>query len=78
MNHVCIYFRILGGLAPLGAFLGCLGASVSVKVFGPKGSILFLGCPMFLLSWMATALAPTVVVVYIARFIGVLHSINIS
>ncbi|ODM94285.1 Facilitated trehalose transporter Tret1 [Orchesella cincta] len=60
----------IGGLAPLGAFVGSMAATISVKLLGPKGSILFLGSPIFLVSWVITALAPSILVVYIGRFIG--------
>ncbi|CAL8109999.1 unnamed protein product [Orchesella dallaii] len=60
----------IGGLAPLGAFCGSLAATVSVKLLGPKGSILFLGCPIFLVSWIITAVSPSILIVYIGRFIG--------
>lgn len=61
---------VLGGLAPLGAFFGSLIAPILINGFGPKGSLLKLGVPLYAISWLGTAFAPTILYIYLTRMIG--------
>jgi hypothetical protein len=68
-----------GGLAPLGAFIGCIIATIPIQYVGPKGTILCSSGPAFLVSWIMMAFAPTLQWIYISRFIGWLdnnHTLN--
>ncbi len=54
----------------MGAFLGCLIATVPIKFLGPKGTLLKLGAPFYVLSWFGTSLSPGLIYVYASRLIG--------
>ncbi|CAG7679158.1 unnamed protein product, partial [Allacma fusca] len=43
---------------------------IPLRIFGPRGTILFLGGPIFLCAWLMIGLAPVVNVVLLARFLG--------
>ncbi|CAG7717865.1 unnamed protein product, partial [Allacma fusca] len=42
----------ISGLSPLGAFVGSILAPIPLRIFGPRGTILFLGGPIFLCAWL--------------------------
>jgi len=63
-------FVFAGGLAPLGAFVGCIIATIPIQYFGPKGTVLFFSGPVFFISWILMAFAPSLQWIYVSRFIG--------